>query len=230
VLLKVVKPRKLLLNNIDSITFKFQTPGFGVWNFVLSTFVKKNTVKYLIAGLGNIGDEYANTRHNIGFIIADALAQEADATFKSERLASVSKMKFKARTLVVIKPSTYMNLSGKAIKYWLDKEKIPLGNFLVITDDLALPIGTLRLRAKGGDGGHNGLINIIETLGTSEFARLRVGIGNEFAKGYQVDYVLGKWTKTEEEIMIPRIKTAVEIVKSYATIGISRAMNIYNTK
>jgi PTH1 family peptidyl-tRNA hydrolase len=186
-------------------------------------------VKYLIAGLGNIGDEYANTRHNIGFIVADALAQEANVTFKSERLASMAKIKFKARTLIVIKPSTYMNLSGKAIKYWLDKEKIPLENLLVVTDDLALPTGTLRLRAKGGDGGHNGLIHIIETLGTQKFARLRVGIGNEFAKGTQVDYVLGKWTKMEEEIMIPKVKTAVEIVKSYATIGISRAMNIYNT-
>jgi len=187
-------------------------------------------VKYLIAGLGNIGDEYTDTRHNIGFIIADALAQEGKTSFKPERLASMAKMKFKARTLVVIKPSTYMNLSGKAIKYWLDKEKIPIENLLVITDDLALSTGTLRLRAKGGDGGHNGLISIIETLGSQQFARLRVGIGNEFAKGYQVDYVLGKWTKTEEDTMIPKVKTAVEIVKSFTTIGISRAMNIYNIK
>lgn len=187
-------------------------------------------MKYLIAGLGNIGDEYTNTRHNIGFIIADALAQEGKTIFKSERLASVAKMKFKARTFVVIKPSTFMNLSGKAIKYWLDKEKIPIENLLIITDDLALSTGTLRLRAKGGDGGHNGLINIIETLGSQQFARLRIGIGSEYAKGYQVDYVLGKWTKIEEETIIPKVKTAIEIVKSFTTIGISRAMNIYNTK
>jgi PTH1 family peptidyl-tRNA hydrolase len=187
-------------------------------------------VKYLIAGLGNIGDEYLNTRHNIGFIVADALAMDRNVNFEPGRLASVVKMKFKARTLVVIKPSTYMNLSGKAIKYWLEKENIPVENLLVITDDLALPTGELRLRAKGGDGGHNGLIHIIETLGTQNFARLRIGIGNDFSVGTQVDYVLGKWTKTEETIMIPKIKTAVEIVKSFATIGISRTMNIYNTK
>jgi PTH1 family peptidyl-tRNA hydrolase len=187
-------------------------------------------VKYLIVGLGNIGDEYLNTRHNIGFIAADALAMDRNVTFEPGRLASVAKMKYKARTLVVIKPSTYMNLSGKAIKYWLEKESIPIENLLVITDDLALPTGELRLRAKGGDGGHNGLIHIIETLGTQNFARLRIGIGNDFAIGSQVDYVLGNWTKTEETIMIPKIKTAVEIVKSFATIGISRTMNIYNTK
>ncbi|MEZ5083767.1 MAG: aminoacyl-tRNA hydrolase [Bacteroidales bacterium] len=187
-------------------------------------------MKYLIAGLGNIGDEYANTRHNIGFIIADALAQSGKIMFKPDRLADMAKMKFKARTLVIIKPSTYMNLSGKAIKYWLDKEKIPLENLLVIVDDIALPTGVLRLRIKGGDGGHNGLINIIETLGTQNFPRLRVGIGDEFAQGYQVDYVLGKWTKKEEVILLPKITTAVDIVKSFVTIGLVRTMNIFNTK
>ncbi len=187
-------------------------------------------MKYLIAGLGNIGQEYANTRHNIGFIVADALAMDGKVSFSAGRYADVANVKFKARTLVVIKPSTFMNLSGKAIKYWLDKEKIPLENLLVITDDLALPIGSLRLRAKGGDGGHNGLIHIIETLDTSDFARLRIGIGDDFAKGYQVDYVLGKWTKSEEEVMIPKIKTAVEIIKSFATIGLSRTMNVYNKR
>lgn len=187
-------------------------------------------MKYLIAGLGNIGDEYANTRHNIGFIVADALAQAGKATFKPDRYADMAKMKFKARTFVIIKPSTYMNLSGKAIKYWLDKEKIPVENSLVILDDLALPTGVLRLRAKGGDGGHNGLISIIETLGTQNFPRLRIGIGDEFAQGYQVDYVLGKWTKKEETILIPKITTAVDIVKSFSTIGLARTMNVYNTK
>ena len=187
-------------------------------------------MKYLIAGLGNIGSEYANTRHNIGFIVADALALEGKAVFEPGRLADVTKVKYKGRILVVIKPTTYMNLSGKAIKYWLGKENIPLENLLVITDDIALPTGVLRLRAKGGDGGHNGLISIIEHLDTTDFARLRVGIGNDFAQGTQVDYVLGKWTKAEEEIMIPRVKTAVEIVKSFAAIGVERAMNVYNTR
>lgn len=187
-------------------------------------------MKYLIAGLGNIGDEYANTRHNIGFIIADALAQAGKTMFKPDRLADMAKMKYKARILVIIKPSTYMNLSGKAIKYWLDKEKIPIENLLVVLDDLALPTGVLRLRAKGGDGGHNGLISIIETLGTQNFPRLRVGIGDEFAQGFQVDYVLGKWTKKEETIMIPKINTAVDIIKSFSSIGLVRTMNIYNTK
>lgn len=187
-------------------------------------------MKYLIAGLGNIGQEYANTRHNIGFIVADAIALDGKTTFNTDRYADVAKVKYKARTLVVIKPSTFMNLSGKAIKYWLDKENIPLENLLIITDDIALPIGTLRLRAKGGDGGHNGLIHIIETLKTSNFARLRIGIGDDFAKGYQVDYVLGQWTRSEENILIPKIKTAVEIVKSFTTIGLSRTMNVYNER
>jgi len=187
-------------------------------------------MKYLIAGLGNIGAEYANTRHNIGFVVADALAQEGKAVFVPGRLADVTRVKYKARILVVIKPATYMNLSGKAIKYWLGKENIPLENLLIITDDIALPAGILRLRAKGGDGGHNGLSSIIEHLGTTDFVRLRVGIGNDFAQGTQVDYVLGKWTKTEEEIMIPQVKTAVEIVKSFVSIGVERTMNVFNTK
>lgn len=186
-------------------------------------------MKYLIAGLGNIGNEYANTRHNIGFVIADAIAREGKAVFEPGRLADVTKVKYKGRIMVVIKPSTYMNLSGKAVKYWLDKEKISVNNLLVITDDIALPTGTLRLRAKGGDGGHNGLISITEHLGTQEFPRLRMGIGNDFAQGYQVDYVLGKWTRAEEEIMISKINTAVEIVKSFVAIGIDRTMNLYNT-
>ena len=187
-------------------------------------------MKYLIAGLGNIGAEYANTRHNIGFIIADAMAQEAEAKFSSGRLADVAKMKYRARTFIVIKPATYMNLSGKAIKYWMNKENIPIDKVLVIVDDIALPIGTLRLRSKGGDGGHNGLISIIESLGTADFPRLRVGIGNEFSQGYQSDYVLGKWTKPEEEILIPKIKNAIEIIKSFTTIGIGRTMTLYNKK
>ena len=185
-------------------------------------------MKYLICGLGNIGDEYANTRHNIGFIVADAMAQEAGAAFKTERYASVTRIRYRGKILVIIKPSTYMNLSGKAVRYWMDAEKITSGNLLVITDDIALPTGILRMRAKGGDGGHNGLESIITTLGTEAFARLRIGIGNDFARGYQSEYVLGKWTREEEEIMIPGIQKAVEMVKSFVARGIDLTMTEYN--
>ena len=174
-------------------------------------------MKYLIAGLGNIGDEYANTRHNIGFNVVDALARLSGVSFKTGRYADVARVKIKNKTLVLIKPSTYMNLSGKAVRYWLDNEKIPLENLLVVVDDIALPPGQLRLRMKGGPGGHNGLISIIETLETEEFARLRFGIGNDFAKGYQTEYVLGKWTKAEEELLVPKIEEAVDLIKSFVS-------------
>ncbi len=151
-------------------------------------------MKYLIACLGNIGAEYANTRHNIGFVVADALSGDLRGEFETERLASVSRTKYKGRMLIVIKPATYMNLSGKAVKYWLTKEKIPLDKLLVVLDDIALPLGTLRLKKQGGDAGHNGLTDIIEKLGTNVFPRLRMGIGNDFPKGYQIDYVLGQWS------------------------------------
>lgn len=187
-------------------------------------------MKFLIAGLGNIGDEYANTRHNIGFIIAEALAGEAEAVFSSDRYASVCRIRYRGKNLVVIKPSTYMNLSGKAIRYWMDKESVPAERTLVVTDDIALPTGTLRMRKKGGPGGHNGLESIIVTLGTEDFPRLRVGIGNDFSRGYQADYVLGKWTREEEEIMIPKVKTAVEMVKSFVIRGIDQTMTEYNNK
>jgi PTH1 family peptidyl-tRNA hydrolase len=187
-------------------------------------------MKYLIAGLGNIGEEYANTRHNIGFIVADAIAQEGQASFKAERLAMVTRVKFKGRTLVVIKPTTYMNLSGKAVKYWMGKEGIPRENVLVVVDDLDLEPGVLRLRARGSDGSHNGLAHITETLGTNDYARLRFGIGKNFARGFQVEYVLGKWTREEEKILPPRIEQAVEIVKSYVSVGIDRTMAAYNNK
>ncbi|MCK4360317.1 MAG: aminoacyl-tRNA hydrolase [Bacteroidales bacterium] len=187
-------------------------------------------MKYLIVGLGNIGEEYANTRHNIGFIVLDALALNARVKFSSARYASLSKMKFKGRTFVLIKPTTYMNLSGKAVKYWLTKEKIPIENLLVILDDIALPLGFLRMKKKGGDAGHNGLVSIIERLGTTEFPRLRIGIGDDFALGYQSEYVLNRWTKTEEKIMIPRIEIAVEMIKNFATIGIELTMTTYNNK
>ncbi len=187
-------------------------------------------MKYLVAGLGNIGDEYSDTRHNIGFIVADALAQEGKAVFKTERHAAVTKVSLKGRTIVVIKPSTFMNLSGKAIRYWMQKEDIPLENILIVVDDLALPLGILRMRKKGSDGGHNGLISIIEHLQSTEFTRIRFGIGNDFAKGYQVDYVLGRWTSDETNILLPRIKESVEMIKSFVLIGPDRTMNVFNKR
>lgn len=194
--------------------------------------------KFLIAGLGNIGEEYSFTRHNIGFEVADALALElnkvegssAAKLFHTERLASVYEGRFKGKTLVMIKPTTYMNLSGKAVNYWMQAEKIPVSNILVITDDLALPFGTLRLKKKGSDGGHNGLSDIIETLGTNDFARLRFGIGSDFPKGKQVDYVLQRWNKQEESLLTERIEKAVQIVKSFVSIGIDRTMSDFNNK
>lgn len=187
-------------------------------------------MKYLITGLGNIGDEYANTRHNIGFIILDALASKAGTGFKTERYASVCQIKHKGRILVLIKPSTYMNLSGKAYRYWLERENIEMANSLVIFDDLDLPCGSLRLKPSGSGGSHNGMNHIIEIMNTVQIPRLRVGIGSDFAKGYQVDYVLGKWTGEEEKIMLPRIDMAIDIVKSFSTLGIDRTMNLYNNK
>lgn len=187
-------------------------------------------MKYLIVGLGNVGAEYANTRHNVGFVVADALVKDLEGSWKIERLASVSKVKFKGRTLVVIKPTTYMNLSGKAVKYWLDQEKIPIENLLVVVDDIAIPLGTLRMKAKGGDAGHNGLTDIILKLNTVNFPRLRIGIGDNFSRGQQSEYVLGQWSMQEVDVMIPKIQAAVEIIKSFTTIGINRTMTAYNNK
>ncbi|MEO8085597.1 MAG: aminoacyl-tRNA hydrolase [Bacteroidota bacterium] len=195
--------------------------------------------KYLIAGLGNIGDEYQNTRHNIGFNVADALAaalqKEEDKSssvrlFTSDRYASVNQSRFKGNRLTIIKPTTFMNLSGKAVNYWMQEEKIPFKNLLIVTDDLALPYGTLRLKKKGSDGGHNGLTDIIATFNTHEFARLRFGIGNEFAKGHQVNYVLGKWSEEEQKILVERIDQCVKIIKSFIGIGVDRTMSDFNNK
>jgi len=187
-------------------------------------------MKFLIAGLGNIGDDYTDTRHNIGFAAADVLAVNLKSSFAPGRYASVARMTLKGRTLVAIKPVTYMNLSGKAIRYWMQKESVPLENLLVIVDDLALPLGALRLKTKGSDGGHNGLISIIETLETTEFSRLRIGIGNDFAKGYQVEYVLGRWSDEEAKVLGPRLETVVELIKSFVLIGAERTMNYYNKR
>ena len=187
-------------------------------------------MKYLIVGLGNIGIEYANTRHNIGFVVADALSNDLKGSFSVERLASYSKVKHKGRTLVIIKPTTYMNLSGKAVKYWMDKEKIPIERILVVLDDIALPLGALRMKARGGDAGHNGLTDIILKLDTDVFPRLRIGIGNDFPRGYQADYVLSQWSRSEEKLMIPRVEMAVDAIKSFVTLGIDRTMTAYNNK
>lgn len=186
--------------------------------------------KYLIAGLGNIGDEYENTRHNIGFKVLDSLAAENNLKFSSDRLASVAEFRFKGRTLILIKPTTYMNLSGKAVNYWLQAEKITKENLLVVTDDIALPFGSLRMKGKGSDGGHNGLKNIQETLNSVEYARLRFGVGSEFSKGRQVEYVLGKWSAEEEKQLAPRIAMAQEMIKGFATIGLQLTMTNYNKK
>ena len=187
-------------------------------------------MKYLIAGLGNIGAEYKNTRHNIGFQILDALTGVSNISFNDKRYGFVAEYKYKARTFILLKPTTYVNLSGRAVAYWMQKEDIPKENILVIVDDLALPLGALRLKAKGSDGGHNGLISIIETIETSEFARLRIGIGNDFARGYQVDYVLGRWSAEETKILIPRIEVTVELVKSFVLAGCERTMNLFNKR
>ncbi len=187
-------------------------------------------MKYLIAGLGNIGAEYTDTRHNIGFDVADALIRELKGETKVEKLAVVSRVKYRGRILVIVKPTTYMNLSGKSVKYWLEKEKIPNDRLLVILDDIALPTGALRMKAKGGDAGHNGLTDIIEKIGTAIFPRLRIGIGDNFPKGRQADYVLGKWTKSEEILMNQRVDIATEMVKSFVSVGIERTMTGYNKK
>lgn len=187
-------------------------------------------MKYLIVCLGNIGAEYANTRHNIGFMIGDRFNEDLKGRFKTRRLVRISELHFKGHSLFVIKPTTYMNLSGKAVKYWVSKEKIPLENIIVVLDDVALPLSTVRLRKKGHDAGHNGLSNIIECLGTNEFPRLRFGIGNDFPYGKQIDYVLGEWKPYELDIIKPKIDIAVEIIKSFVTQGIEITMNQFNNK
>lgn len=187
-------------------------------------------MKYLIVGLGNIGSEYAHTRHNIGFDVVDALAKEHDCQFADERYGRVAFFKFKGRTFILLKPSTYMNLSGKAVAHWMQKEKIELENLLVIVDDLALPFGTLRLKPKGSNAGHNGLKHIQETLGHSNYARLRFGIGNDFRRGAQVDYVLGKWEGDEAKDLALRIDAACQIIRSFGTAGLQLTMTSFNNK
>jgi PTH1 family peptidyl-tRNA hydrolase len=187
-------------------------------------------VKYLIIGLGNIGEKYAATRHNIGFQVIDHLAKEESAVFKTERYAHVAQIKYKGRILILCKPTTYMNLSGKAVNYWLQKENVPIENLLIVVDDLALPFGSIRIKKKGSDAGHNGLIDIISTLGHNEFNRMRFGIGDEFSKGGQVDFVLGGWSGEEQKLLPERLDKMCEAIKSFVTIGIDRTMNYFNGK
>jgi PTH1 family peptidyl-tRNA hydrolase len=187
-------------------------------------------MKYLVVGLGNIGDEYAHTRHNIGFDILDALAGASNISFKDKRYGNVTEMKYRARCYWLLIPSTYVNLSGNSVRYWLNKLKLPMENLLVVVDDIALPYGTLRLRAKGGDAGHNGLAHIQTILGTAGYARLRFGIGDDFFPGQQVDYVLGGWTPEQKKALPERIEMAGDIIKSFGVIGLQRTMNFYNNK
>jgi PTH1 family peptidyl-tRNA hydrolase len=187
-------------------------------------------LKYLVAGLGNVGEEYHNTRHNIGFTILDALAKASGIVFCDKRYGATATYKFKGRTFILLKPNTYVNLSGKAVNYWIQKESIPAENLLVIVDELALPFGTIRLRARGGDGGHNGLTSIIESMEHDNFARLRFGIGSDFPYGTQVDYVLGPWTKEQASLLPERISICHEIIQGFGTLGIERTMNVYNKK
>lgn len=185
-------------------------------------------MKYLIAGLGNIGEEYENTRHNVGFMVLDALAGASDISFTDRRYGSVAEMKYKGRTLILLKPSTFMNRSGNAVDYWLRKEKIMPENFLVVTDDIAIPVGSIRLRSRGSHGGHNGLASISETLGSDDYARLRLGIGSDFPRGRQVDYVLGKWSTEEMSVLKKRVPLAMEMVKSFAFAGCELTMTAFN--
>lgn len=185
-------------------------------------------MKYLIVGLGNIGAEYDNTRHNIGFEILDRLAAEREVTFKNEQLGAVAEFKFKGRTFILLKPNTYMNLSGKSVRFWLQKHKIKTPNLLVVLDDLNLPFGKMRMRAKGKDGGHNGLKDIDKMLGQNNYARLRFGIGSDYRKGKQVDFVLGEWSTEEQQAMGPLMEKSCKAIIAFATIGAGRAMSEFN--
>tara|TARA_R110002073_G_scaffold221808_4_gene382003 strand:- start:26888 stop:27520 length:633 start_codon:yes stop_codon:yes gene_type:complete len=196
------------------------------------SFKEDETVmkKFLIIGLGNIGEKYQNTRHNIGFKILDFFASKENIVFETVKLADRTEYKLKGRTFIFLKPNTYMNLSGKAVKYWLDKEKIPIENLLIITDDLNLPFGTVRLKTKGSDGGHNGLKDIQEKLNTSKYNRFRFGISDDFRKGHQIDYVLGQWSDEENKKLEERLSKSVEIIKSFGLSGMNNTMNGFNGK
>jgi PTH1 family peptidyl-tRNA hydrolase len=205
-----------------------------MWKWLIQVFKAEqkpiDMKKFLIVGLGNIGEKYEHTRHNIGFKILDYFAKVEDISFTTEKLGDIAKYKIKGRSFVFLKPSTYMNLSGKAIKYWLDKEKIPLENLLVITDDLNLPFGNIRVKTKGSDGGHNGLKDTQDKLQTVKYNRFRFGISDAFSKGRQVDYVLGEWSEEEQDKLKERLEKSVELIKSFGLAGISNTMNQFNGK
>jgi PTH1 family peptidyl-tRNA hydrolase len=185
-------------------------------------------MKYLIVGLGNIGEGYKDTRHNIGFTVLDAMALASNISFIDKRYGAVCKTRYKGRDLILLKPSTYMNLSGNAVSYWLKKENIPLENMLVIVDDIALPLGSIRLRSKGSDGGHNGLAHISTILATNEYSRIRIGIGNSFHKGAQVDFVLGKWDPDEKKFMEERTSIVIDMIRSFIFAGTELTMTAFN--
>ncbi len=209
--------------------FLYKLFGFSKTNVVVEEDIDPMK-KFLIVGLGNIGEKYHNTRHNIGFKILDFLAKEEALTFSTQKLGDMATFKFKGRTFILLKPSTYMNLSGKAVKYWMTLEKIPHDNLLVLTDDLNLPFGSLRLKTKGSDGGHNGLKDIQDKLNTSKYNRLRFGISDAFSKGRQVDYVLGEWTSDEEQALPERLDTCAKMIRSFGTAGVNNTMNTFNGK
>jgi PTH1 family peptidyl-tRNA hydrolase len=187
-------------------------------------------MKYLVVGLGNMGAEYEQTRHNIGFRVVEALAAAAGRSFEVARYGDVARVSIKGRDLILLKPSTYVNLSGNAVRYWLQKEHIPQENLLIVLDDLSLPVGALRLKARGSDAGHNGLKHIATTLGTQDYARLRIGIGNDYPRGTQIDFVLGHFSPEEEQVLTERIPLATEAIKSFALAGLALSMNTYNKK
>ena len=187
-------------------------------------------MKYLIVGLGNIGNEYLNTRHNIGFKVLDAFVEASNTSFSTQRYGDIAQVRVKNKVLVLLKPSTYMNLSGEAVRYWMNKENIPLENILIIADDIALPFGAIRIKGKGSDGGHNGLKSIANLVNTQGYARLRFGIGNDFPKGAQVDYVLGNFSEEQVKAMPERLKVAVDAIKAFCLSGLTFAMNNYSNK
>lgn len=202
--------------------------------FGAKTNTEDTSMKYLIVGLGNIGAEYEGTRHNCGFMVADKLLKTCSSergeksTYVLDRHAYRAEVKWKGRSLVIIRPTTYMNLSGKAVQYWLQKEKIAIENLLVVVDDIALPVGTIRMKKQGSAGGHNGLANIEQLIHTSNYCRLRIGVGNNFGQGHQIDYVLGKFNEQEQAELEPALERAVQAVLTFATLGADRAMNMYN--
>lgn len=219
-------------NRQGDILFRAKGSYGVVMSFFSKLFSKKppedTSMKYLIVGLGNIGDEYTGTRHNSGFMVIDRLVGEAGVKYVLERHAYRAEVKHKGRTLVVIRPTTYMNLSGKAVQYWMQKEHVDLERLLVVVDDIALPVGKMRLKKQGSSGGHNGLTNIEQLIHTSNYCRLRIGIGSNFGQGHQIDYVLGHFDEAERALLEPCLNRAVEAVKAFVTLGPDRAMNLYN--